>query len=254
MATMPDIDVIHLIVSDLASDITVSQHSVENSFMVENAFVSAEQLRLNLDSVHRISTHDFNILLSKYSTFISNKSTSISFDTIQIQKNQLSLLNFKLTAADQKYPILQSPSFKLLQVDWFALLIDKKLVAREAVIHYPIVHTLIKPRKNTTPGENLVVFNTLREFLEVQLLTLKDATAFVALAENGTDITLKGTDASLRVDEMMESKDFNLGLEAIEDFLFEKLANQIVRISVPKSKILTPEGESIYGEHPIQGV
>ena len=153
LPSIPDIEVLHLIVSDLASDITVSQHTVENSFMVENAFVTAEQLRLNPDSVHRISTRDFNILLSKYSTFLSNKSTSISFDTVQIQKNQLSLLNFKLADADQKYPILQSPSFKLQEVDWFALLIEKKLSAREAIILNPIVHTSIKPKRNSSQGE-----------------------------------------------------------------------------------------------------
>jgi len=223
LPSISDIEVLHLIVSDLASDITVSQHTVENSFMVENAFVTAEQLRLNPDSVHRISTRDFNILLSKYSTFLSNKSTSISFDTVQIQKNQLSLLNFKLADADQKYPILQSPSFKLQEVDWFALLIEKKLSAREAIILNPIVHTSIKPKRNSSQGENLVVLNSLREFLEVQFFTLKNAVAFVTLAGKDTDIILRGTNATVRVDEMMESKDINQGLSAIENFSFRSL-------------------------------
>ena len=223
LPNLPVVHVRHVIIDELSSEIKLRKDAVENTFKVENSFVTIHDLRHKPDSSQAISARDFDIILAKYNTFLSSRSTSISFDTVRLQMHRLFLLNFQLTTEGQELPLLQTSAFELKQVDWYTLLVNRNLIADEAVVLNPTVHTTIKPNRKSDPAATLIVLSRLKELLNVNRFTLINATAYVRLVEQNADVILRGTNATIRVNDMMESKNVNLGLDAIEHFSFSNL-------------------------------
>jgi len=221
---MPEIRVKNLIIDQLSSDITLHKDSIENRFMIDEAFVKIKDFIHKPDSSHKITASDFDITVAKYSTFLNNSNTSISFDTVRLQRQQLSLLNFKLNTEDQKQPVLQTAAFNLRQLDWYTLLIYKRLVAYEAIVLNPIVRATIKPANQSDKKANMVVFTSLLGFLEVELFSLKNATAYLKFTEQNANVILKGTNATIRINEIIESTSLNEGLNAIENISIQDLS------------------------------
>jgi len=214
---MPEIRVKNLIIDQLSSDITLHKDSIENRFMIDDAFVKIQDFIHKPDSSQKITASDFDITVAKYSTFLNNSNTSVSFDTVRLQRQQLSLLNFKLNIADQRQPVLQTAAFNLRQLDWYTLLIYKRLVAHEAIVLNPIVRVTIKPANQSDKKANMDILESLLGFLEVELFSLTNATAYLKFIEQNADVTLKGTNATIRINEIIESTSLNEGLNAIEN-------------------------------------
>lgn len=220
--SIPELIIKHLNVDQLASEIKLYNDSLENTFKIDNSYVTVEDFRHTPDSSYKVSARNYTLVLANYQTFLSKKHTAISFDTVRLQKYALSLLNFKLYNDDQVTPVMQTSVFELQQVDWYSLLFYKKLVAHKAVIINPMVYTTVKPGKSGQSA-NLVVVNSLREFLDVDLLSIVNATAYVKLLRLNADITLHGFNTTVRVGDLINSKSAILGVNAIDDFSFQSL-------------------------------
>lgn len=219
--SLPYMLVRNLVVSQLAAHVKLQQDDVANSFVINNSFVTIQQLKHNPDSSQRLHAKSFDILISEYETFLNNKNTSITFDTIRLHSHGVALLNFNLSKANQQKPILQAPVFELKEVDWYTLLFFKRLVAEEAVALNPIVNTTFLPLKGDgAVSQQLVVLESLKEVLDVNVFSLRNASANLYFAAVGTNVTLKGIDASVRPNEMIQSRSFDEVLAATEVFAF----------------------------------
>jgi len=221
---MPEIRVKNLIIDQLSSDITLLKDSIENRFMIDDAFVKIQDFIHKPDSSQKITASDFDITVAKYSTFLNNSNTSVSFDTVRLQRQQLSLLNFKLNSAKQQQPVLQTAAFNLRELDWYTLLIYKRLVAHEAIVLNPIVRVTIKPANQSDKKASMDILESLLGFLEVELFSLTNATAYLKFIEQNADVILEGTNATIRIKEIIESKSLNEGLESIENISVQSLS------------------------------
>lgn len=214
----------HLIINELAASLKLSKGAIQNSYTIKNSSLTLEDFWHKPDSTHKISTKNFDLVITEYNTLLSQHSTSISFDTVRLQKHSLSLLNFRISSPHQKLPLLQTEVFQLNQVDWYSVLFDKKLIAEEVIVQNPTVHSTIKPAvvSTTEPKDNLLL-KSLKDFLEVRLFTLTNATAYLRLQEQQADIVLQGGHATLHFADLIRSTNPNEAWKSIDRVSFKSL-------------------------------
>jgi hypothetical protein len=191
---LPRMDIHSITFEEIVSDVVIRNDSIQNTFKVEHASLTVDHFRHRPDSSRIIYAPSYNLLITKYATFLGSNNASISFDTIQIQKHALSLLNFSYHTADQKQPLLQTPRFELKRVDWYELLVNRQLKADELLVFNPTIVTTIKANKDTAskPVDKFRLVQSLNEFLQVNLFSMQNATAFVKVPERSLDVVLKG--------------------------------------------------------------
>ncbi|HPW62113.1 MAG TPA: hypothetical protein PLJ13_07450 [Cyclobacteriaceae bacterium] len=222
---LPHMDIHTIAFNEIVSDVVIRNDSIQNTFKIEHASLTVDQFRHRPDSSHVIYAPAYNLLITKYATSLGGNNASISFDTIQIQKHSLALLNFSYRTAGQKQPLLLAPRFELKLVDWYELLINRKLMAEAAMVFDPTIVATIRKNKNTASGpvDNFMIVQSLSDFLQVNLFSLKNATAFVKVPDSHLDIMMRGYNTTFNVQDLINSGSVNAGLDAILDFSFQNL-------------------------------
>jgi len=224
LSALPRIDIGSISFEEISSDIIIRSDSIKNTFKVEHASLTIDRLKYRPDSSRIIYSPRYNLLISQYSTFLGKDQSSVSFDTIQIQKNSLSLLNFVFKKAEQRRPLIQAPRFELSDVDWYDLLVNRQLVANEASVFNPIIVTTIQPK--ATRVERFDYFGliaSLQKFLRVNIFTLKNASVFVTFPDKSMDLRLRGFNTTLKSKDLIRSENINEGFDAVKDLSFGKL-------------------------------
>jgi len=213
---IPHADIHSILFDELKSSVTIRNGSVENNFTIERASLQINDFKHNPDSSRVIYSPYYNLLITRYSTLLNDSSKSISFDTIQIQKHSMSLLNFSYKISEQKQPLIRTPRFELKNVDWYEFLINRKLIADELLITEPTIVTTVKSSKNSTrPVDTFKVLETLDSYFDVNLFSVKDARAYVGVPDKNLNIVLNGYSSTIQLSDFINSDNVNQGLDAI---------------------------------------
>ncbi len=202
----------NVLVNQLASDLILRNADSGNTFHLGDAYMHIDRLVHQPDSTRVFSAEDFDVRVARYSTFLSEQHRRVSFDTIRLQKQGLSLLNFRLEEEGSKEPMLETPAFELKALDWNILLEERRLVAREAIVKSPVLRLTIKPKQDEDKGVEL---EALHKLLQMEVFTLTDATAVVQWPEQQTTVTLSGLYASVFVDDIMKATTVSKMAEAV---------------------------------------
>jgi hypothetical protein len=210
----------HLIINKLEASLKLSKGANENSFTIGNSTFTAEDFRHQPDSIHKLSTKKFDLVVKEYNTFLGQRSTSISFDTVRLQNHSLALFNFKIASPNQKLPLLQTVLFQLNEVDWYSLLFNNKLIAEELLIKSPTVRSSIKPADASNGQTSNSLARNLEDFIEVKLITMENATAFLQLEEQKTAIEVRGGNATFDFADLIKSSGPNEALKSIDRISF----------------------------------
>ncbi len=221
----PRMDIRSIAFKEIVSDVVIRNDSIQNTFKMEHASLTVDQFRHRPDSSHIIYALYYNLLITKYATSLGSNNASISFDTIQIQKRSLSLLNFSYRTADQKQPLIHAPRFELKRVDWYELLVNRKLMAEEVLVFNPTIVATIRQNKDTAsrPMDKFMIMKSLNDFLQVNLFSLKNATAFVKVPDRQIDVVLRGYNTTFDVLDLVNSGSVNAGMDALHDLSFKNL-------------------------------
>lgn len=237
---LPRIDLGNVAFKEIVADVVIRNDSIQNVFKVEHASLIVDQFRHRPDSSHVIYAPYYNLLITKYATILGSNNAAIRFDTIQIQKHALSLLNFSYHTADQHRPLVTTPRFELKRVDWYELLVNRKLLAEEALAIDPTIVTIINQKKGATTGpiDKFMLVQSLNDFLQVNLFSMKNATAFVKVPDSHLDVVLRGYNTTFNVLDLINSRSVNSGMDAIRDFSFRNLlvSNQDYSLHVENMK------------------
>lgn len=221
---IPYADIHSVLFEELKSDVIIHSGAVTNDFKLERASLQINDFKHNPDSSRVIYAPYYNLLITRYTTFLNDSNKSISFDTIQIQKHSMSLLNFSYKTAEQKQPLIRTPRFELKNVDWYEFLINRKLVADELLITEPTIVTTIKTNENESrPVDAFKVVETLNSYFDVNLFSVKDAKAFVDVPNKNLNVVVKGYSTTIDVSDLINSDNVNQGLDAIRFLSFKNL-------------------------------
>jgi hypothetical protein len=116
-------------------------------------------LRINADSTHPVVVDRFDMLVRDYRLYSADSSAAYIFDSIHFLNNKIVLSNFTVaTQLDRQqnhnYRDFRIPYFELTGLDWYELVFEQNVRAREAQLFNPVINYVAagrgKPTKKKT--------------------------------------------------------------------------------------------------------
>lgn len=129
-------------------------------------------LRINGDSTSPVSVQRFNMLIRDYHLYNMDSSAIFGFDSIHIINSKVLLSNFSVLTTPSKFRIksirdFRFPRFELTGLDWYNLVFNQSVVAKEAVL----INPTIKYTRRTPPTEKKTSFFSTLQNMD-SLMTL----------------------------------------------------------------------------------
>jgi hypothetical protein len=129
--------------------------------------------RVNPDSSHPVSIDRFDMTLRDYHLSNEDSSSTFSFDSLHFLNSKVAMNNFAIRSRPGTNKIRNEidiivPYFELSQLDWYQLIFEQNMVAREAVLNNPIIN--FKRRKAGGGGKKLNIFAALQNLDSVVAL------------------------------------------------------------------------------------
>lgn len=120
--------------------------------------------RVNPDSAQPVSIARFDMTLRDYHLYNEDSSSMFSFDSLHFLNDRILLNNFAiLSSAGRSKPgnlvDIKVPYFELSQLDWYQLIFEQNMVAKDAVLNDPVIN--FTRTKSGTPGKKFDLFATL---------------------------------------------------------------------------------------------
>ncbi|MGZ5190634.1 MAG: hypothetical protein ACXWCZ_06405, partial [Flavisolibacter sp.] len=183
-------------------------------------------LRINSDSSQPVVVDRFDMLVRDYHLYNEDSSSAYTFDSIHFLNNKIVLNNFSVqtnaTKSNNKSERdFKIPYFELTGLDWYELIFNENLSAREAVMYNPIIHYV---KGNTGPRKKTNIFRslqTLDDLITLNKITVINGQIDMKLGST-TSLILTDANLSLYSDRLLQSKN-NEGLRrAIEKLSFSR--------------------------------
>ncbi len=123
-----------------------------------------EGFRINPDSSQPVALKRFNMTLRDYHLYNGDSSSTFSFDSLHFLNSRIVLNNFAMISSSGRSKLRNSvdikvPYFELSQLDWYQLIFEQNMVAKEAVLNNPVIN--FTKRKAGTPGKKVDLFAAL---------------------------------------------------------------------------------------------
>lgn len=184
-------------------------------------------LRINADSSQPVVVDRFDMLVRDYHLYNEDSSSAYTFDSIHFVNNKIVLNNFSVIthAARSKNKTerdFKIPYFELTGLDWYELIFNENLSAREAVMVDPIIHYVKKSsgpqRKKTNIFRSL---QTLDDLITLNKITVVNGQIDMKLGPT-TSLNLREVNLSLYSDRLLQSKNNEGVRKAIEELSFSR--------------------------------
>lgn len=182
-------------------------------------------LRVNADSSVPVMVEQFDMLVRDYRLYNEDSSTVYSFDSVTFKNNKIVLNNFSVTTTSGKYAQRSErdykiPYFELTGLDWYQLIFDETLQAREAVLYNPVINYRRNPgltrRKKTNFFTSLQSIDNLVTLDKINII---HGQINMKLAPS-TSIDFKDVNLSLYSNRLLKSTNKEGLRKAIDHFSF----------------------------------
>ncbi|HMJ47101.1 MAG TPA: hypothetical protein VK498_07205, partial [Ferruginibacter sp.] len=180
-------------------------------------------LRINSDSSSPVSVARFDMLVRDYRLYNEDSSTTYGFDSIRFINNKIVLNNFIVsTLSKNKLQVekdVRVPYFELFGMDWYQLVFEENLKAREAILFNPVITytkgiSVIK-KKN---GNFFTTLQSLDNLVTLDKINVINGMINIQLG--GSSFNLREANLSLYSNQLLQSKNKEGLRRAIERFSF----------------------------------
>ena len=167
-------------------------------------------LKIYADSARPVVIDRFDMLVRDYHLYNEDSSAAYTFDSIHFLNNKITLNNFSVTTTsspdkNRSERDFKIPLFELTGLDWYQLIFEETLEAREAVLYSPVIKY-----RNMKSSRGKVKKTSI--FKSMQLLDNVMTLDRISIVNGQLDMQL-GATTSLKI------KDANISLNHItEDF------------------------------------
>jgi hypothetical protein len=210
-------------------------------------------LRINPDSSAPVSIARFDMVLRDYLLYNEDSSSVYSFDSLQFMNDQIVLNNFGITSGPSAMKLrnlmeIKVPHFSLTQLDWYQLIFEQNLVAKEAVMHNPVIDYTRRRQKAT--GKKIDLFTTL---LNIDSMVALENIAVINGQVNmqlgpATSFNVQDIDFNIQSNRLLRSTN-NEGLRsAIQNLSFSKGILRIKDITAQLSNARFTGNNLIYAD------
>ncbi|MGZ5133785.1 MAG: hypothetical protein ACXWCG_01490, partial [Flavitalea sp.] len=238
-----DLDLAFVGVKDAGIKINIKGAKTRSIFNSNKDNFEMRGLRVNSDSSQPVQVEQFDMLVRDYRLYNEDSSTIYSFDSVTFKNNKIVLNNFSVTTGSSRY-IQRSkrdykiPYFELTGLDWYQLVFDETLKAREAVLYYPVINYsrnagVIRKKKRTDLFASLQSIDNLVTLDKINIIhgqinmKMGPTTSF-----NFHDVNL-----SLYSDKLLKSTNKEGLRKAVDKFSFSKGLLKLKDITVQLNNI-----------------
>ncbi len=228
------------LIKDLTSDLDLAYIGVKNAgihFEIigkkPRSFFNSNKdnfeihgLKIYSDSASPVSVDRFNMVVRDYHLYNVDSSAIFSFDSIHFNNSKILLNNFTVLTAPSRYKIkslrdFRFPVFELTGLNWYQLIFNQTVVAREAVLKNPVINYT----KRTPPKEDKTSFFTTLQNMD-SLMTLDKLSIFNGELNlnfgKSTKLNLYGVNVSLSSNKLLSATNQESVRKAVDYFSMTK--------------------------------
>ncbi|MBD0350607.1 MAG: hypothetical protein ICV65_05585 [Flavisolibacter sp.] len=183
-------------------------------------------LRINADSAQPVVVKRFDMLVRDYRLYNEDSSATYSFDSIRFENNKVVLNNFTVKTESSRTKIRDErdftiPYFHLTGLDWYQLIFEQNLKAREAFLFNPVIYYVKQTPSGTRSKKNLFAYlNFLDNLVTLDKINVTNGQIDVRLGT--ASINLQNANLSLYSGELLQSTNREGLRRAIDFFSFSQ--------------------------------
>lgn len=189
-------------------------------------------LRINSDSSRPVTVSQFQMRVSDFTLQNEDSTTSYTFDSIQFNNNRIILSNFAVaTKLNIKllhnYRDFRIPYFELSGIDWYELVFEQNLKAREAQMINPVIRYVSAGAKKKKKKSNIFSsLETIGDLVALDKVNIVNGDIQLKMSAT-TNVRLENAYLSLFSNELLQSTN-NEGLRrAVDQLSFSKGTMQL---------------------------
>ncbi|MBO9631966.1 MAG: hypothetical protein J7578_02530 [Chitinophagaceae bacterium] len=228
------------ILSTIASDMQLAYIGVKNSSVnvttekdnQTNTFTSSrnnfELYKVVIDTraEQPVTVEQFLMSIRNYDGYGKDSAYRLQFDSIRFTNNTVRLDNFSITTSpNAKVPARRNyhiPLFELKGLSWQDLLFNRHIIAREAVLHKPVLTYEKLPWKDTADRRSIYeLFTVLDTIINLRRISMVDGQLDFKLNSN-TRITLANVNGSVNTERLLRATSSGFIESSVESLAFSK--------------------------------
>jgi hypothetical protein len=220
-----DLDLAFVGVKDAGIRIDISGKTRRSLYNANRDDFEMHGLRINTDSAMPVSVDRFNMLVRDYHLYNEDSSATYSFDSIHFVNNKIRLSNFSAETGSSSTQVHNKRDFKirlfeLSGLDWYELVFNETLKAREAYLYDPVI-SFVK-RRSATAGKKINLFAALQsfdDFMTLDKITVVNGNLDMKLSDEAS-VDLERVNFSLYSNQLLKSVDREGIRDAVDHFSF----------------------------------
>jgi hypothetical protein len=166
--------------------------------------------RINTDSTSPVTVQQFDMLVKDYRLFNEDSSTAYSFDSVRFINDKIILNNFSVVTSPEinkqrNYRDFSIPYFQLTGLNWYDLIFEENLYAREAVLYNPVINYVQKQKSVKRKNSSLFsVLHTLDDLVTLDKITVINGQVNMQLLSSFA-INLKNVNTGIYSNRLLQS-------------------------------------------------
>jgi hypothetical protein len=206
-----DLDLAFVGVKDAGIHVNITGKKKRSLFNSNKDDFEMHGLRINADSSQPVVVQRFDMLVRDYRLYNEDSSAAYTFDSIHFLNNKIVLNNFTVstTATSQKLRSerdFRIPYFELTGLDWYQLIFEENLVAKEAVMYNPVISYIKKTAGAHKKTDIFKSFRTLDNVITLNKVSVINGQIYMKLGP-ATSLELQNANLSLYSDRLLQSTD-----------------------------------------------
>jgi hypothetical protein len=221
-----DLDLAFVGVKDAGIRVDINGRRSRSLFNSRKDDFEMHHLRISPDSSIPVRVKQFDLLVRDYRLYNQDSSTAFGFDSVHFSNNKIVLSNFSVVTTrarfgpsnDRNFKI---PHFELVGLDWYELIFEENLFAKEATLYDPVIYYKGAPRNPSRKKTNL--FQVLRNtdaLLTLERINVVNGHLNIQL-HSGTSIRLQNAGLALHSNKLLASKNNEGVKRAIDKLSFK---------------------------------
>ncbi len=210
-------------------------------------------LRINADSSKPVVVQRFDMLVRDYRLYNEDSSAAYTFDSIHFSNNKIVLNNFsvitELNRSNQNnFRDFKIPYFQLSGLDWYELIFDQNLRAREAVLINPVIKYIAagasKSRKKT---DLFGALQSIGELVTLNKVAVVNGQINMQLSPT-TQFTLQNANLSLFPDQFLQSTNGQSLRRAVDQLSFKNGYLKLKTVTAQLQNVRSTPNNLLYAD------
>lgn len=219
-----DMQLAYIGVKNSSVNVTTSKGHQTNTFSSNRNNFELYNVKVDTRAEKPISIEQFLMAIRNYDGYGKDSAYRLQFDSIRFTNNTVRLDNFSITTTPgARVPAIRNykiPLFELKGLSWQALLFNRHIAAREAILHKPVLHYEKLPWKDTTDRRSIYeLFTVLDTIINLRRISMVDGQLDFKLNRN-TRIVLNNVNGSVNTDRLLSATSSGFIESSVESLAF----------------------------------